>query len=137
ARHALLAALLDEYAGRAVTDTVGGDLRVVAAGQGRHHLDRLVAEQERLLDDRGVNRTVGDALQRGVVLIEADDLDLPYLVLVLDGAADGRRIVRPQADHANRLLLVLKFGDGIDGVLLGLLRPFRLIQVGAVHPIFP
>src|SRR6185437_7113989 len=103
-RLAVLAAVLGDDAMRYITDAVGWNLRVIAARQGGHHLDRLIAEQEGLLHHGAMNRAIGDALQRGRVFVEADDLDFAFLALVLDGAENSGRIVRPQTDHANRLV---------------------------------
>src|SRR5688500_16970550 len=53
--------------------------RVVPLQEPRQDPHRLAAVPERLLADRPVDRAVLDAIERRVLLVEADDLDLPGL----------------------------------------------------------
>ena len=77
-----------------------GNERSIAAQRLRHPHDRLIAELERLLHDRGVNRAVFDAGQRLVGLVEGDDLHAADLAGLAHGVENRRAVVAPQPDEA-------------------------------------
>jgi len=101
-------------------DAVGRHAGAVVAGDGGHQFDGAITELEGLLDDGALDVAVADAVEGRALLVEGDDLDGAELALVLDGAEDGRGIVRPQADQADVLLLG-QGGEAVDGIELGLL----------------
>src|SRR5205823_5923712 len=72
-----------------------------------------------------------------LVLVEADDVDLALLAGVRDGAQDGGRVVGPEANETN-ILLVAQLGEDVGGHLFGLLAVGAVV-IGAnelVVPIF-
>ena len=90
-----------------------------------HELDGLVAELVRLLDHGGENHAVADALERSVLLVEADDLDRADFVGLLDGADDGRAVVAPQTYQARRYrdtCTMVSSGVGLGADVVGVIR---------------
>src|SRR6185503_11539125 len=74
--------------------------RSIASNRLRHARDRLIAEFERLLHDRRMDRAFADAAQRLVGFVEGDDLDAADLVGFAYGVEDGRAVIAPESDEA-------------------------------------
>src|SRR5580692_6431801 len=70
---------LVDHLGRDDQLAVGRNPRLVALQRLDDVDRRQVAELERLLHDRGLDGAIGDAAQRALVFVEADDLDLAGL----------------------------------------------------------
>ena len=69
------------------------------------------------LDNRTRNLTGGEAVQRGAVIIETDDLHLARLARGARAGEDGRAVVAVKAHHAFRE--VGMFGEGVLRIFLG------------------
>ena len=98
---------------------VGDEAFFAAKGFG-DEFHRLAAELEGLLDDGGDDGAGFDAVEGGLVFVEADDLDFADFVGFLDGFEDGGAVVGPEADQAGDVGIfderVLDVGFGADGV---------------------
>ena len=109
--------------GRDDDQLAGRDAALVALGELVQQLDGLVAERVRVLDDGAVDGAALDAVQRALLLVEADDLDLADLAGVLDGAGDGGAVVAPDADQAGQVRVLdqrvggVGLGAGVVGVV--------------------
>ena len=89
---------------------------LVASSSGGHHLDGLVSELERLLNDRCFDEAFLNTLERIGFFIECHDLDLAFLLGFLDGVQDRRAVVGPEANETGDISVC---DEGVGDVLFG------------------